>query len=164
MAAKERGNTAFVAGDTAGALREYVTGMHHLRALTAMHLQRNGQAFFLDSDLPFVSDPASAVAMARNPLALLTHIQLFPYHGQRFVRSMVEAAAMLFQDTQPLPASTRLPGCSDLPSLVGRFWSQLSAKFLEPVGCVEALSLSDSWWPHDVAPIHVDQDIFNPSL
>jgi hypothetical protein len=162
MQAKERGNTSFVGGITVGALREYNTGINHLCALTARHLARINQTWVLpvQEGQSFVQDPTAAVEMVRHALGPLIHIELFPYQGQHYVRAIREDAAVLLYGSPPLPAAIRLPGCSDLPSLIGSFWNQLTAKFMEPYGGVEGLLVDPEGWKHHVAQLAVDPPFY----
>ncbi len=166
LMAKARGNTAFIARrDTAGALREYLAAIDHLRALAATHLIRNCEAASpellaagcqaLDPNVP--QDPATAVAIVRRVLAPLVRDVLFPYQGQGRCALYRETATIFLKDYPPLPPIRRLPGCPDLPSLAGCFWSQLIAKFMEPVGGAEGLLASEFVWSHHAATMHVTQ-------
>jgi hypothetical protein len=160
LKAKERGNTAFMAGDTAGALREYNTGIDHLRALTALHLIRNSEAINRGpgaARTPYSapSDPTLAVAYLRQALAPLIQIELFQYQSHQNATSAKEVATILLQDLAPLPPALRLPDCNDLPSLAGCFWRQLVTSFMEPYGGVNGLLVNQGAWPHPMASMHI---------
>jgi hypothetical protein len=153
LKAKERGNTAFIAGDTAGALREYTTGIDHLRALTALHLQNNSEVIKHGWKSLSSSDPTTPVAKMRGMLAPLVDIEMFPYQSQQSAAWIRELTTVLFRDHPPLPPTGRLPDCKDLPSLIECFWGQLIAAFLEPYGGTEGILVNQDAWTHAVPNI-----------
>jgi hypothetical protein len=156
MVRKERGNAAFVVGDTAGALREYNTGINHLRALTALHLQYNSKdmAQAVDDRCDPSDDPDRDLILMRYLLATAAVMDMLPYQGQTCVEVLVDAATPLYPHDQVLPPVDRLPGCNDMPSLIGRFWTQLKAKFMEPYGGVEGLLANPQAWTHHYPGMH----------
>jgi hypothetical protein len=161
MVAKERGNTAFAAGDIHCALSAYRTGIDSLRTLTAMHLQHNAQAMLQQSQrsvLPASSPeyPAATLSIMRHLLAPLIYTELFPYDGGQYYPGVIrETATLLFREHPPLPPMDRLPGCKDLPSLIGTFWSQLIPKFMEPFGGMDGLLVHEGAWKHHTPNVHV---------
>ncbi len=154
LEAKERGNTAFAAGDVRGALSAYHTGIDCLRPITARYLQRNDRAFRMDVRSRKLtaspSDRAYAVVSTRVLLLPLICAQLFPYQGLHCAMTVMERAALMFAAScPPLPAASRLPAgmsLGDMTPLVGSFWNQLTAKFMEPVGGVEGLLVNSGAW------------------
>jgi hypothetical protein len=146
--AKERGNTAFAAGDIRTALSEYRTGIDSLRVFTATYLSFKAEDLKLDVDAQPPEDPARDIASTRHALQPLVCMQMYPYMGQMPVTTIRESAAILLKGCPPLPVTSRLPGCKDLPALIGTFWSQLVDKFMEPYGGVEGLLANSRAWKH----------------
>jgi hypothetical protein len=152
--AKERGNVAFVAGDTSGALREYMSGIHHLRPLVGLHMQRNGPAIIHAAMARSATeiaahDTAAAVSQSQAWLWPLIRIQMFPYVGQRLAADISVLATIVLCQTTPLPPAARLPGCNDMASLVGRFWRQLTSRFMQQGGADGGPVVSSDAWAHD---------------
>jgi hypothetical protein len=165
MGDKQRGNTAYMAGDVDAALRHYNAGIDRLRALTLTHLQRNVNNFLMAAttqvmDCLTPSDPAAVVVMARNSLATIVQFELYPYQPESFVTAMEQQAAAMFTGMS-LPPIARLPGCTDMASLIGSFWAQLNAKFQEPYGGAGGLLAYGDSWKHPSAAMCLSQD-FDP--
>jgi hypothetical protein len=161
MDAKECGNAAFAAGDTAHALREYNAGIDCLRVLTAEHLRCIVKAAGDAKMDPDAIDPATAVAIAQYMLAPVVYVGMQPYKGPKYAAVCWNIASCFCKACPPLLPSQGLPGCRDLPALVRAFWSQLTAKFMEPVGGAEGLLANDGAWTHP-EPVRLCSSGFQP--
>ncbi len=148
FAAKERGNAAFASGDTAAALREYNSGIDHLRGLTFWHVQRHFDGRYEDAimlcgaDTRLGAAPAAVVATLQNSMALFASIVLHPYQRATWVEAVDAVAAGLQEvaaNGMRYPPRLGAPaaggdGTSALKSQTGRFLSQMVESYLEPYG------------------------------
>jgi hypothetical protein len=164
MGDKQRGNTAYMAGDVDAALRHYNAGIDSLRLLTGMHLERNRQAIS-QAALALVMveliplDPSAMVGAVRSALNALMHLEIAPYQPEGRIALIRVQAAKTFKDHLTLPPATHLPGLNDTASLVGTFWSQLTAKFMEPYGGMGGILANPDAWKHPVAGMHIIPDL-----
>jgi hypothetical protein len=158
LEAKERGNTAFAAGNVRAALNAYHSGIDSLRPLAARYLQRMETSISLDAQrcgAPSMHDPAKTMTAMRCLLLLFTYIELFPYLGRKLTVILMEETATMYKSCPPLPPATRLPGCKDMHFLIGSFWTQLVAKFMEPYGGAEGLLAHHDDWKHHLPAYYI---------
>jgi hypothetical protein len=164
MLAKQRGNDAFVAGDIATALRHYFTAIDHQRPLAFWHLQRATASVSQEAAVANMSpavhrSPGMCMARMRYLFLPTTVVTLYPYQGLTYA-SAVRDVAKIYPRPPTLSTRARLPGCQDLQSLVGRFWSELTAKFMEPYGGPEGALVNGDAWPHRIPPVMLPKHYF----
>jgi hypothetical protein len=164
LEAKERGNTAFAAGDMRAALDTYHNGIDCLRTLTATYLGKQITAVRQEVNARPLQLDGFALHLASMRLVLLPLLclEMLPYKAPGYYAAQVsQKATTLLQRDGPLSPAACLPGVMDMASLVGTFWAQLTAKFTEPVGGVEGLLAHEDTWKHR-KPMMCITERFNP--
>jgi hypothetical protein len=166
MVYKQRGNAAFVAGDTATALQEYEKGINRQRTLAFLYLLRNEDsieqaAMAAAAAGDDVDDPHACMLQMRYMMASRVYGMLYPYLGLQY-------ATTIKQGIQLLPGSLRLPEnirdrgrCDDLPTLALKYWDHIISLCMEPFGGMQGPLVKVDAMPCDI-PVILRPPDFDP--